>query len=269
AQGDDATAFGYGTQSTTRAISMGSLAASLGDDAVAIGYNASIDANGDQGVAIGRDASVTAANAIAIGYQATNATTNSIMLGNPAVNAIRGHVNFTATSDRRMKSDVQENIPGLAFIRQLRPVSYQMDMENVYLLRGDPIPEELKAALEAKKSIRYSGFIAQEVAQAADDTDYDFSGVEIPADSTQLYGLRYAEFVVPLVKAVQELNAKVDQQEHIILSQAQQLKSYQHQLTLLETYQDQLNQYQQTMAELTAKLNQLEERTSPSYTLSD
>jgi hypothetical protein len=34
---------------------------------------------------------------------------------------------------------------------------------------------------------------------------YDFSGVDV--DETSVYGLRYSEFVVPLVKAVQELIA--------------------------------------------------------------
>lgn len=35
-------------------------------------------------------------------------------------------------------------------------------------------------------------------------TGYDFSGVDKPEDANGLYGLRYAEFVVPLVKAVQK-----------------------------------------------------------------
>lgn len=35
---------------------------------------------------------------------------------------------------------------------------------------------------------------------------FEFSGVDVPKEINGLYGLRYAEFVVPLVKAVQELN---------------------------------------------------------------
>ena len=34
-------------------------------------------------------------------------------------------------------------------------------------------------------------------------------GVDAPQNEHDLYGLRYAEFVVPLVKAVQELAAEV------------------------------------------------------------
>jgi hypothetical protein len=45
---------------------------------------------------------------------------------------------------------------------------------------------------------------------AARKLNYDFSGVDKPKTEGGLYGLRYAEFVVPLVKAVQELSAKND-----------------------------------------------------------
>jgi hypothetical protein len=70
-------------------------------------------------------------------------------------------------------------------------------------------------ALKAKKEIgnwdgkydielkKMTGFIAQEVEQAANEIEYDFSGVDAPKND-DLYGLRYVEFVVPLVKAVQE-----------------------------------------------------------------
>ena len=42
------------------------------------------------------------------------------------------------------------------------------------------------------------------VEQAAKETGYEFSGVDKPKNSTDFYGLRYAEFVVPLVKGMQE-----------------------------------------------------------------
>ena len=38
---------------------------------------------------------------------------------------------------------------------------------------------------------------------------------EAPTNETDNYGLRYAEFVVPLVKAVQELNLKISQLENL------------------------------------------------------
>ena len=55
----------------------------------------------------------------------------------------------------------------------------------------------------AIEKIKKTGFIAQEVEKAAKDINYDFSGVVAPKSETDLYSLRYDEFVVPLVKAVQ------------------------------------------------------------------
>ena len=62
-----------------------------------------------------------------------------------------------------------------------------------------------KAKANKEKQV-YSGFIAQDVEKAAQSVGYDFSGVDAPENDKSVYGLRYAEFVVPLVKAVQELS---------------------------------------------------------------
>ena len=67
---------------------------------------------------------------------------------------------------------------------------------------------EERRAKEEKARIVYTGFAAQEVEQAANDLKYEFSGVDAPKNERDFYGLRYAEFVVPLVKAVQELHAE-------------------------------------------------------------
>lgn len=54
--------------------------------------------------------------------------------------------------------------------------------------------------------MRRSGFIAQEVEKAAMASGYNFSGIVKPKTPQEHYGLSYELFVVPLVKAVQELN---------------------------------------------------------------
>jgi trimeric autotransporter adhesin len=60
----------------------------------------------------------------------------------------------------------------------------------------------------------FSGFVAQEVEQAAKDLGYNFSGVDKPADAgKQTYALRYSDFVVPLVKAVQEQQKIIETQQ--------------------------------------------------------
>src|SRR2546430_9068277 len=50
-----------------------------------------------------------------------------------------------------------------------------------------------------------------EVEGAAKALHYDFSGVDAPKNDQGLYGLRYVEVVVPLLKAVQEQQQMVEQ----------------------------------------------------------
>ncbi len=70
-------------------------------------------------------------------------------------------------------------------------------------------PEMRKLESESLKGQELqTGFIAQEVEKAAKELGFDFSGVDKPKNENDYYGLRYAEFVVPLVKAVQELDAQ-------------------------------------------------------------
>ena len=56
----------------------------------------------------------------------------------------------------------------------------------------------------------HSGFIAQEVDSVADLCGFTSSIVHTPANETDPYGLAYAKFVVPLVKAVQEQQKMID-----------------------------------------------------------
>jgi len=67
--------------------------------------------------------------------------------------------------------------------------------------------DEQKAKAEKAKVV-YNGFVAQEWRKQAQEANYDFSGVDKPKNKEDFYGLRYSDFVVPLVKAVQELDAE-------------------------------------------------------------
>jgi hypothetical protein len=166
---------------------------------------------------------------------ATSTTTNQINIGNYSVSWIGGNVNWGIYSDGRIKNKVQENVPGLSFIKQLRPVTYNLDIvkqneianpidelrlkkDTLYarlqhrLNRNQPeYPEEFEI-----EKITQTGFIAQEVEAAAKQTGYDFSGVIAPKNDKGLYSLRYAEFVVPLVKAVQEQQQQLEQLQLLI-----------------------------------------------------
>ena len=60
-------------------------------------------------------------------------------------------------------------------------------------------------------AIRQSGFIAQEVEKTAKETGYNFNGVHAPESESDNYSLSYAQFVVPLVKGMQEQQKTIEQ----------------------------------------------------------
>ena len=190
---------------------------------VAIGSSALSDnITGSQNIAIGYKARGIANNlnnAIAIGSEAIVTSSNQVRIGNSSITSIGGQVAWSTLSDGRAKKNITANVPGLAFINGLRPVTYNVDLSAMdALLKKDqmnipdslmrPLPQELidfnnKSRAEKEKQIQ-TGFVAQDVQAAAKSLGYDFSGVEV--DESGIYSLRYGEFVVPLVKAVQELS---------------------------------------------------------------
>jgi hypothetical protein len=160
---------------------------------------------------------IVMSNSTYLGYQTANTASNQVRLGNTAVTSIGGQVGWTTLSDARFKRDVTEDVKGLDLILRLRPVTYTVDATalSAFLKEDDDGLDERGKALMAearhqRSSIRTTGFLAQEVEQAAKEVGYDFSGVDAPKNEQDHYGLRYAEFVVPLVKAVQEQQVLIE-----------------------------------------------------------
>jgi len=169
-------------------------------------------------------------NATALGYNAEPGASNTVRIGNNAVTSIGGYANWTNVSDGRFKKNVQENVIGLEFIKKLRPVTYQLDMNAIADFNKTPDSLRLPESERLKEAEIQSGFIAQEVEAAALSTGYDFHGVDKPQNDTSHYGLRYAEFVVPLVKAVQEQQEQIE----LLKKENQALKDSLAQMTALE-----------------------------------
>ena len=197
-QGAENTALGYGTLfENTKGnynTAIGSISLydnKLGSYNSALGYLVEVTSN-------------NLSNSAGLGYWAIIDASNKMVFGNSSVSSIGGEVDWTVYSDARIKEQVEENVPGLDFINQLRPVTYHYNIttQNQLMGRMDTAMWTGKYDIE---EMAFSGFIAQEVAAAAEDLGYEFSGVD---DSGRLLGLRYATFVVPLVKAVQELDAE-------------------------------------------------------------
>ena len=227
-----------------------------GDYNTAVGYNAMYaNTTGSFNTAIGDYATVGSANisnATAIGDHAWVNASNKIRLGNSAVTVIEGQVPFTTPSDGRFKFQVQEDVKGLDFILQLRPVTYQFDVKRFDAqLRPSGNSKEdvsgndaLQASYDEAARIRRSGFIAQEVEKAAMASGYNFSGIIQPKSAQEHYSLSYESFVVPLVKAVQEQQTIISAQQKKITEQQQANEAQNKKLTDL---QQQLNELKQLM----------------------
>ncbi|MGB0862504.1 MAG: tail fiber domain-containing protein [Saprospiraceae bacterium] len=213
--GDYSIGIGYkDTITGNNSIGIGYQTKVSSDESVAIGYRNTVSANYSS--SLGSHDTITGINSMAIGYDINIANDNQINIGNDATMSISGVVSWTTTSDGRLKSNVQEDIPGLDFIMKLRPVSYELTVDG---------KRWTDASLDGKNLTRYTGFIAQEVEKAALAIDYDFSGIDKPKSGKDRYGLRYSQFTVPLVKAVQELSSQEQQSKQLIQKTTDQINA--------------------------------------------
>ena len=108
------------------------------------------------------------------------------------------------TSDQRLKTDILSSDLGLDFINELNPVSYKFIEGGKEIVNGDPV--------SVPGNRTHYGLIAQEVKQVLEETNIeDFAGWVLldKEDPDSEQALRYEEFISPLIKAVQELTARV------------------------------------------------------------
>lgn len=106
-----------------------------------------------------------------------------------------------STSDMNLKSEVADSDLGLDFIKEIRPIRFKMD--------------------EGDSGRPHYGFAAQEVKEVIDRRGIDFAGYVDPSINPESsddpdevaqapLGLRYEEFIAPIVKAIQELSDRLD-----------------------------------------------------------
>jgi len=197
-------------------------AINTGDSNVCIGKDAgNTITSGAANIIIGTSADTDDADrngAIAIGQGAiTDNGDNTAVIGDQAyVTAISfnsGSQSWSATSDERIKKDIVDSDLGLDFVNKLRPIKFKdiPPAEWPEAIR----PTKLKPSHYTAGDDQIDGLIAQEVVKAAKDLGVTFSGCgENDGDESKKQMLEYAKFVVPLIKAVQELSAKVEALEN-------------------------------------------------------
>lgn len=236
ANGDNALYSNSTGNSNTAVGSLGLYSNTTGSGNTAVGLNAlANNTGGYNNIAIGISSGIHPAtpnifNTVSIGNDGLlNAYQNQVFLGNNSTGFIGGKVNWSVISDARIKNTIQEDVKGLDFIMKLRTVTYHISNKAMTQVTGNKETPDFPGKYDGEK-IKYTGFIAQEVEQAAKAIGYDFSGYEAPKNAWGLYTIRYAEFVVPLVKAMQE-------QQIIIINQQKQIDLLEKRLAALETKQ--------------------------------
>tara|TARA_R110000803_G_scaffold23094_2_gene56951 strand:+ start:68 stop:2989 length:2922 start_codon:yes stop_codon:yes gene_type:complete len=168
-----------------------------------------VNASGQDNVHLGNNLSGSAASVsyeIVIGNDIAGGGTETTTIGSSTdsiVNDWGENATWTHSSDERMKNVIGASPLGLDFINNLNTIEFTKKPANEW-------PEEWGADAEALVDTDkvYQGMLAQDVRSALDGAGVDnFGGWREDDNGRQRIG--DAAFVFPLIKAVQELTAKV------------------------------------------------------------
>jgi len=176
------------------------------------GYNITTGANN---TTVGRNAGYDltgGANNVLIGLSAGRSTSpsgilqtasNKVVIGNNDITTSYVKVDWTVTSDRRDKTDIEPFNHGLSWINKLNPVTYRWDNRSFY---DNGIPDGSK-----KQSKLNVGLIAQDEIEVEKEHGYGDTAdnmlvTDVNADGN--YGMQYSKLVPILINAVKELSAK-------------------------------------------------------------
>ena len=181
-------------RSTLQAISSGDSNTAVGSGA---GYS---QTTSDNNTYVGRDAGysvTTGSNLTILGYDAdpsSNTATNEVTLGNSSVSTLRCNVQtISSLSDERDKTAIEDLPYGLNFINDMRPVQFTWNRRD--------------GSLGATPDM---GFIAQDLY----DVELEHSSTSrtrlVKWENPEKLEADYVRSYPILVKAVQELSAKVD-----------------------------------------------------------
>jgi len=193
-------------------------AISSGDNNTCLGYESgNAITSGDNNITVGKGAdaaSATSSNAIVMGTDISG-DADRFMFGKPSnvvFNDFVSNASWTRSSDERKKTNIANATLGLDFINDLRTVTFKWK-------RSQDIPNTLDDydadVNHMNTDVTMHGMLAQEVKAALDTAGVTtFAGWQERSDGSQC--LSQEMFVQPLIKAIQELSAKVDAQQNEI-----------------------------------------------------
>ena len=170
-------------------------------------YNCTI---GNYNTAVGHGALsglTTFNNCTGLGQFSLVTASNQVQLGDSATTTY-AYGAVQNRSDARDKADIQDTVLGLDFIKSLRPVDFRWDYREDYNW-GEKDGSK-------KRSRFHHGLIAQEVAVACSFLNVEFGGLQDHAKTggKDVLSIGYEELIGPMIKAIQELTAKVESLEN-------------------------------------------------------
>ena len=215
-------AYAIGTAAANTAIGINAMPlATNGFVNTAVGIRSNYDlTSGNYNTSIGADSGfdiTTGSNNTNLGFDANPSSptsSNEITLGNNAVTTLRCQVTtITGLSDQRDKKDIVDLPVGLSFIKELRPVKFTWNtrIPESKTLADGTIKEYTEA--DVRRNVPDIGFIAQDLVEAEDSLNaHDYLQLTLRSNPDKLEASP-GRLVPILVKAVQELSAKVEELE--------------------------------------------------------
>jgi hypothetical protein len=184
-----------------------------GENNVCVGnYAGNVLVGGSNNICIGYEADTSAndiSHGITLGYNMTSSSNVFAFgkSGDVVSNTFSSNANWSRSSDIRKKREIYDQGLGLDFINDLRTVNFQWKPQNEFPKEWNDYSETSSNDTE----VVMHGFIAQEVKEALDKhaskRDSVFAGWSEGEDGMQHTSREM--FVIPLIKAVQELSAEV------------------------------------------------------------
>ena len=208
------------TQSYNTAIGYAAMAVTTtGQQNTAVGYQSCVAQttalyNTAIGLQSGRDVTSGSDN-VFVGYRAGDGPSpsgsittqsNRIVIGNNSSTHAYIAIDWTVTSDKRDKTDIEPLTMGLDLVNKLEPVTYRWDKRSDY---KDGKPDGTH-----KKEKLCGGLLAQDVEELEREYGYKVeneTSILTDKNADGNYGLTYSKFVPVLINAVKELSLQVDE----------------------------------------------------------